>query len=71
MVNFTRKKGLLDHVVIIIIIIIHMMIDFGIDKKQQLYIIKKMINIAIRATYYNYIFCRRNKNWNSPDLLQF
>ena len=32
-----------------------MMNDIGIDKKQQHYIIKKMINIAIRATYY--IFC--------------
>ena len=35
-----------------------MMNDIGIDKKQQLYIIKKMMNIAIRATYY--IFCYRN-----------
>ena len=34
----------------------------GIDKKQQLYITKKMINIAIRATYY--IFCCRNRNWD-------
>ena len=42
-----------------------MMNDIGIDKKQQLYIIKKMINIAIRATYY--IFCCRNRNWDSPD----
>ena len=25
-------------------------------------------HIAIRATYY--IFCRRNRNWDSPDLLQ-
>ena len=40
-----------------------------IEKKQQLYIIKKMINIAIRATYY--IFCCRNRNWDSPDLMQF
>ena len=40
-----------------------------IDKKQQRYIIKKMINIAIRATYY--IFCCRNRNWDSPDLMQF
>ena len=46
-----------------------MMNDIGIDKKQQLYIIKKMINIAIRAIYY--IFCCRNRNWDSPDLLQF
>ena len=46
-----------------------MMNDIGIDKKQQLYIIKKMINIAIRATYY--IFCCRNRNWDSPDLMQY
>ena len=43
--------------------------DIGIDKKQQRYIIKKMINIAIRATYY--IFCCRNRNWDSPDKMQF
>ena len=37
-----------------------MMNDIGIDKKQQhyMYIIKKMINIAIRATYYIF-FCRK------------
>ena len=46
-----------------------MMNDIGIEKKQQLYIIKKMINIAIRATYY--IFCCRNKNSDNPDLTQF
>ena len=46
-----------------------MMNDIGTDKKQQPYIIKKMINIAIRATYY--IFCYRNRNWDSPDLMQF
>jgi len=46
-----------------------MMNDTGINKKQQLYIIKKMINIAIRATYD--IFCCRNRNWDSPDLMQF
>ena len=45
-----------------------MMNDIGIDKKQQRYIIKKVINIAIRATYY--IFCCRNRNWDSPDLMQ-
>ena len=39
------------------------------DKKQQFFIIKKMIDIAIRATYY--IFCCRNRNWDSPDLMQF
>ena len=45
-----------------------MMNHIGIDKKQQLYIIKKMINIAIRATYY--VFCCRNRNWDSPNLTQ-
>ena len=30
---------------------------------------KKMINIAIRAVYY--IFCIRNRNWDSPDLMQY
>ena len=29
-----------------------MMNDVTIDKMQQLYMIKKLINIAIRATYY-------------------
>ena len=48
---------------------VDMMNDIGIDKKQQRYIIKKMINIAIRVTYY--IFCCRNRNWDSPDLMQF
>ena len=43
--------------------------DAGIDKKQQLYKIKKMINITIRATHY--IFCGRNRNWDSPDVMQF
>ena len=45
-----------------------MMNDIGVDKMRQHYIIKKMINIAIRATYY--IFCCRNKSWDSPDLIQ-
>ena len=57
----------LTFVIITIIIIIIIIID--IDKKQQRYIIKKMINIAIRVTYY--IFCCRNRNWNSPGLMQF
>ena len=46
-----------------------MMNDIGIDKNQQRYIITKMINIAIRVTYY--IFCCRNRTWDSLDLIQF
>ena len=43
--------------------------DIVINKKQQLYIIKKMINIAIGVTYY--IFCCRNRDWESTDVMQF
>ena len=47
-----------------------MMNDIGIEKKQQYYIlIKTLINIAIKATYY--IFCCRNRSWDSPDLMKF
>ena len=56
-------------IIIIFIIVIIMMNEIGIDKKHQLYIIKKMINIAITATYY--IFCCRNRNWDSPDFFSF
>ena len=43
--------------------------DIGIAKKPQRHIIKKMIHITITATHY--IFCCRNRNWDSPDLMQF
>ena len=46
-----------------------MMNGTGIDKKQQLYIIKTMIIIAFRATYY--IFCCRNRNWDIVILISF
>ena len=46
-----------------------MMNDTVIDKKKQLYIIKKIRNIAIREKYY--ILCYSNRNWDSPDLMQF
>ena len=39
------------------------------EKSLSCDIYQKMINIAIRATYY--IFCCRNRNWDSPDLMQF
>ena len=41
----------------------------GIDKKQQLYVIKKIINIAIRTTYY--IFSCRKRNWDSLSFFFF
>ena len=41
----------------------------GIAKSVQISIIKKIMNIAVRSTYY--IFCRRNKAWTDPALLHF
>ena len=39
------------------------------DDKHQKYIIRKIMNISIRSTYY--IFCCRNKIWDDPDLMKF
>ena len=43
--------------------------DLSFEKVTQRRIIMKTINIAIRSTYY--IFCKRNKSWNNPELLNF
>ena len=32
-------------------------------------LVSKIMTIAIRSTYY--IFCRRNKDWEDPDLMDF
>jgi hypothetical protein len=46
-----------------------MMEDLGFDSKYQKNLIKKIMNIAIRTSYY--IFCCRNKTWNNPDLMKY
>ena len=46
----------------------YMLEHFNLDKAHVRYGIKKIINIAIRSTYY--IFCWRNKNWVNPDLMK-
>ena len=43
--------------------------DLKLDKTAQKHVIKKITNIAIRSSYYN--FCRRNKSWANPDLMDF
>ena len=43
--------------------------DLKFDKPSSKYIIKKIMNISIRCSYY--IFCLRNKPWNNPTLLEF
>ena len=41
--------------------------DFGLEIPECDYLIRKMINVCIRTTYY--IFCQRNKQWDAPVLL--
>ena len=48
---------------------IEMLHDLGIEHNHEKYIIRRMTTIAIRTTYY--IFCCRNKEWSSPELLTF
>ena len=48
---------------------IEMIQDLGFDKRHQKYIISKIVNIAVRSTYY--IFCCRNKAWDNPELMKF
>ncbi|CAB4009196.1 Hypothetical predicted protein [Paramuricea clavata] len=46
---------------------LEMLGNVGLDINYQTYCVRKMMIIAIRSTYY--IFCCRNKEWESPDLL--
>ena len=49
--------------------LLQMMKELGIDNSTQKVIIKKIMKIAVRCTYY--VFCRRNKAWTNPELLNF
>ena len=46
-----------------------MLKDLDIEVSIQRRLLSKVMNIAIRSTYY--IFCRRNKDWTDPDLMDF
>ena len=46
-----------------------MLRDLDMDENHIKYSIKKIINIAIRSTYY--IFCCHNKEWTKPELMKF
>ena len=46
-----------------------MLAELGFDDKDQKYVIRNIMNIAIRTTYY--IFCSRNKDWRSPELMNY
>ena len=47
---------------------IDMLKDLKFDEQHIKYVKKKIITICIRASYY--IFCQRNKDWTSPELLK-
>ena len=46
-----------------------MLTDLNFDEATKKHTLLKSMNIAIRCTYY--IFCRRNKSWTNPELLNF
>ena len=46
-----------------------MLEDMHLRKTHTKYVIRRIINIAIRSTYY--IFCCRNKKRTKPDFLKF
>ena len=49
--------------------LLSMVRDFSLDQDHHNHIIKKVVSIAVRCIYY--IYCRRNKSWPYPELLDF
>lgn len=47
---------------------IEMLKDLKFDERCRKYFMKRIINICIRTSYY--IFCKRNKTWDNPTLMQ-
>ena len=48
---------------------LEMLEDLKFDKTCRHYVVKKMIAIAVRTSHY--VFCRRNKDWDNPELMTF
>ena len=46
-----------------------MMKNLHMDTAQTSFIIRKIINVAIRNSYY--VFCCRNKQWYNPELMRY
>ena len=44
-------------------------VKFDRPSSKYKYIVKKIMNIAIRCSYF--VFCLRNKPWTNPALLEF
>ena len=49
--------------------LLSMLTDLHFNETTKQNVILKTMNIAVRCSYY--IFCRRNKSWTNPDLLDF
>ena len=48
---------------------IEMLNDLKFDEQCRKYSVRKIINICIRSSYY--IFCKRNQEWNNPQLMSY
>ena len=46
-----------------------MLKDLKFDEQCRKYYVRKIINICIRSSYY--IFCKRNKEWDNPQLMSY
>ena len=42
-------------------------VELGLEPNESDYVMRKIINICIRTTYF--IFCQRNKQWEEPSLM--
>ena len=49
--------------------LIEMLKDLEMDMHCRKYLVRKIINTCIRSTYY--IFCKRNKEWDNPELMSY
>ena len=49
--------------------LIEMLKDLEMDMHCRKYLFRKIINTCIRSTYY--IFCKRNKEWDNPELMSY
>ena len=48
---------------------IEMLKEIKVENIHQEYMLKKISAITIRSTYF--VFCRRGKDWNTPELLPY
>ena len=49
--------------------LIEMLKDLEFDEACRKYLVRRIINTYIRFTYY--IFCKRNKVWDNPELMSY